>query len=376
MRKSKFVYILGALVVFVLLLMCALTYSLVQAKGESPEKPRFDLPNDVPWDKIPWQDFPDDFPYDEVPWDQLPDDMPWEKVPWEDVPWEELPDNYPWEDIPWDDLPDDFDWGSVTCTHRFGDWETYIAATCMSPGVALRRCDKCKFVVMSTIPATGEHVYEDEWQRTADPTCGRSGWEYRTCVQCHLVRETRELKPTGEHVFDQSGRCSACDMQQLTVRSASASKEYDGAPLYDMGYDVLYGSLPEGHKIQVYSFATLETVGSIANTFMVKILDSDGNDITHGYQITLEYGTLTMTQRQLTITTGSLTAVYNGSALVCHEYTQIGLLQGDEIKIEFTAQLTERGTCANVATVRIMRNGVDVTANYSIAFVFGTLTLR
>lgn len=462
-KQTKVLYILGVLTVLILALVAVLAASLVSdAFSNMPEKPRFDLPDDIPWEKIPWKEFPEGFPYDEVPWEDMPDntpwedvpwmevpwvelpddlaaelpldkipwdtlpedmpweelprDLPWEEIPWEDVPWEELPDDFPWEEVPWEDLPQDFNWQALTCEHEFGEPQTYIPATCITPGVDLYTCVKCDFAELRSSEPTNVHVYEGEWLERTAPTCTEEGLAYRVCVQCLIAEETSPIDPTGIHTYDEewievepatcvteglehkfcnqcggeeitqrinptgvhkfdeaTGKCINCDARQLTVGSASSTKIYDGLPLAAENCDILFGELAEGHDIVAVYTASRTDVGITDNLFTVEIVDEEGNNVTDGYEITLIYGTLTVTQRQLTVTTKSLSAIFD-KTLECHEYEQTGLADGDEIDIIFTAKLTERGTCANEATVRIMRDGRDVTANYAVTLVFGTLT--
>lgn len=465
MIKRFALYLLGFTTVTVLLLVAVLTAGLVSdAKNIYVEKPRFDLPNDIPWNKIPWKDMSENFPWEDVPFDRLPDNTPWEDIPWEDVPWKDIPDDlvgelpldkipwdslpedmpwdelprdlpwdsipwqevpwnelpadFPYKDIPWDNLPSDFNWQAVTCDHTFEWRETYLAATCVTPGWDMYACTKCGTSELWQTDPTGIHVYEDEWLTRIPATCVEEGLEYHVCVQCHVAEETQPTQPTGihtydeewievypatcveeglehklcnqcggeeitqstdptgKHIFDATGKCANCDMQRLTLKSDSDSKPYDGTPLAKHSFETLFGSPKQGHEIVATYTGNLSNVGVTDNLFTVRIIDEHGTDVTDGYEITYQYGTLTLTQRQLTVKTKSAVRPYDGNPLICHDYEQSGLADGDEIQITFTAKLTERGTCANIATVRIMRGDIDVTANYAITLIFGTLTVQ
>ena len=80
--------------------------------------------------------------------------------------------------------------------------------------------------------------------------------------------------------------------------------------------------------------------------------------------------------KQLTITAASGTKVYDGTALT-GSYTSEGLLEGDAIvSVTVTGSQTAVGTCDNVASAAVIKNGdVDVTANYIITYVKGTLAV-
>ena len=465
MTRRFALYLTGFTIFAVLLLVAGLTVGLVfEAKNIYVEKPRFDLPNDVPWDRIPWKDMSEDFPWEDVPfdrlpadapwedipwedvpwqdipddlvgelpldnipwdslpenmpWDELPRDLPWDAIPWQDVPWDDLPSDFPYKDIPWNDLPSDFNWQAVTCDHSFERSESYLAATCVVGGWDTYVCTQCGATELRQTEPTGIHVYNGEWQSRTAPTCVEEGLEFRVCEQCGVAEETQTVQPTGQHTYDEewievqpatcveqglqhklcnqcggeeitqhtnptgihiygaTGKCDNCDMQQLTLRSGSDTKQYDGTPLAKHSYETVFGTLKQGHEIVASYKGSLSNVGVADNLFTVRITDEQGADVTDGYDITYEYGTLTLTRRQLTVKTDSAARLYDGTPLICHDYEQSGLADGDEIQITFTATLTERGTCANIATVRIVRGNADVTANYAIALVFGTLTVQ
>lgn len=392
------------------------------------------LPDDTPWEDVPWQDVPwseipdrllDELPLEAIPWqdvasvdwDSIPEGLPWEEIPWQNVPWSELPDDFPYRDIPWNDLPPDFNWQAVTCEHMFELSQTVVEATCVETGSDLYVCTQCGESQLRQTEPTGVHVYEGEWQSRLAPTCVQEGLEFRVCEQCHVAEETQTVlptglhtydewidvqlatcveqglqhkfcnqcggeeitqtvEPTGVHLYDATGKCATCDRQQLTFVSGSAFKQYDGVPLEQHTFERLFGTLKSGHEAVAEYEGSLRDVGVTDNLFVVQIRDEQGNDVTDGYEITYEYGTLTMDRRQLTVITQSAARPYDGTPLECHSYEHFELADGDEIQIVFTSKLTERGTCANMATVRIVRQGLDVTANYVITLNFGSLTVH
>lgn len=87
--------------------------------------------NEFPWEDFPWDSIPEDFPWDIVPWENLPweemaDRIDWENFPWKNFPWEDLGENFPYESLPWDKLPDDFPyedipWGDLSENFPYGD---------------------------------------------------------------------------------------------------------------------------------------------------------------------------------------------------------------------------------------------------------------
>ena len=89
-------------------------------------------------------------------------------------------------------------------------------------------------------------------------------------------------------------------------------------------------------------------------------------------------GTFKITERPLTITADSAERVYDGTPLTADGFSSEGLAEGDSIssaKVE--GSQTEIGSSANtVSDAKIINaKGKDVTANYSITYVPGTLTV-
>lgn len=81
----------------------------------------------------------------------------------------------------------------------------------------------------------------------------------------------------------------------LTVTSGSAEKIYDGTPLkYDKAA-ITEGSLVKGHTTAIFVNGEQTDIGESANTFEVDIHDENGNSILANYELSKEYGTLTVT---------------------------------------------------------------------------------
>lgn len=89
-----------------------------------------------------------------------------------------------------------YDW----CVHEWSEWEVYIEPTCSRSGRQYRRCNKCYEGQYQDIPATGKHTWGD-WKVEMEPTCSSSGWQCRRCSVC-FQEETQDLPSNGRHVWD------------------------------------------------------------------------------------------------------------------------------------------------------------------------------
>lgn len=87
---------------------------------------------------------------------------------------------------------------------------------------------------------------------------------------------------------------------------------------------------------------------------------------------------VTLPKEKIVITANSGTKVYNGTALknAGYTYTEGVLADGDVLTAVVEGSQTDAGTSANVIkSVTVMRDGKDVTANYTIATADGSLTV-
>ena len=168
----------------------------------------------------------------------------------------------------------------------------------------------------------------------------------------------------------------------LKIKTESASKVYDGEPLMAPG-KLVEGQVLKGHKISIKSVYGCVDVGIAENIPEVIITDKNGSNVKEeGYRIEIDIGILTVTPRPITVTSKSAQKLYDGTPLVCHEYSitsgSLGKRHEKEVVgIEnFTGQQTEVGSSANVFNILIYTTtGHETTDNYEITYVYGTLTV-
>lgn len=88
-------------------------------------------------------------------------------------------------------------------------------------------------------------------------------------------------------------------------------------------------------------------------------------------------GVLTITPKELIITAGSKTE-YGPTPVTCDEWTVSGLVAGDKVEsVKITGIQSVPGSSPNVPSNAVIKNakGEDVTKNYAIKYVNGTLTM-
>ena len=166
----------------------------------------------------------------------------------------------------------------------------------------------------------------------------------------------------------------------ITVKAASAEKTYDGEPLSASNAEVVEGKLEDGDTITVDITASITNAGTTANKInKVTVKDASGNDVTGKYTITTQDGTLTVNKRALKITAKSAEKVYDGKALTANACeVSNNLVKGHKISVSVSGTQTQIGSSKNKASnAKIVdANNNDVTGNYDISYVDGTLTVK
>ena len=172
---------------------------------------------------------------------------------------------------------------------------------------------------------------------------------------------------------------------EVKVKSYDEIFTYDGTEHTKNDYDVLWANnaspatdnkLPNGDKV------TAEITGKVRdvkdtdlenNTIgKITITNADNVDVTNCYNnIQKSAGKLTVNpiSTPIVVTAGSETKVYDGTELTKNTCTYIDgvLLSGDMLEATITGSQKFVGSSNNtVSNVKVMRNGEDITSNYTM----------
>lgn len=186
------------------------------------------------------------------------------------------------------------------------------------------------------------------------------------------------LMPTGEWVYD--GTPFSADTFVITE---------------DSPYDIVEGNYirsarTRGSITNVGSCeSTIVSVEIVADYYDIAIPEYGTDvpdiveeiDVTYNYDITFVPGEITVTKRVIDVISESAKKVYDGEPLInsnskVSELTP--LANGDSFKVNTTGIITMPGTVKNTfdeSTAKVMRDGVDVTENYTINFIEGDLVV-
>ncbi|MBR2546231.1 MAG: InlB B-repeat-containing protein, partial [Erysipelotrichaceae bacterium] len=174
----------------------------------------------------------------------------------------------------------------------------------------------------------------------------------------------------------------------LVIKSSTKSWTYDGTVHTDEVYTVTFDGteLTADESGKVFTLPTGDKLTITATAKGVKyVADTADKNNTYEYEltnaagyanVTAEFGTLSITPAKLTITADSDAKVYDGTALTKDTYKSEGLVGGDKVdSVTVTGSQTAVGKSDNVPSAAevVDAKGEDVTANYEITYVKGSL---
>ena len=165
----------------------------------------------------------------------------------------------------------------------------------------------------------------------------------------------------------------------VTYTSGSDSKTYDGSPLTKNTASLTTGTLVTGHSATFSITGTQTNVGTSYNTLTGVTIMNGTTDVTSNYNISTLNGTLTVTQRPVEFTADSASKTYDGAPLIktTATLTDGTLVTGHSATFSITGTQTNVGSSTNTLTGVTIKDSSnnDVTSNYSISTLNGTLTV-
>lgn len=165
----------------------------------------------------------------------------------------------------------------------------------------------------------------------------------------------------------------------ITVTTETAKKAYDGKPLTACGWEHIGGTLLPGHTIDMQMMASLNDVGTIPNEGKAVITDTNGTDVGEIYHIDYRFGSLEIEPIPLRITTKSAQKIYDGTPLVCEDWTLTAgkLEQGAVLSVREYAVQQGVGSIDNAIGFQVIdETGRDITYHYDMVCDYGTLSVQ
>jgi len=164
---------------------------------------------------------------------------------------------------------------------------------------------------------------------------------------------------------------------EIVISSATATYVYDGYEHSSKEYRITQGSVKAGHRVSVISSSRLTEAGEIVNEIEAKIVDAAGADVSEEYKIEYDFGKLIVAPRPITVQSFSSEKEYDGEPLSYSEevtLTEGSVAGGETISYAFhDNHIVYTGTIENKFTATVYRGGADVTKNYEITYLYGSL---
>jgi len=218
---------------------------------------------------------------------------------------------------------------------------------------------------------------------------GDGAWTAEAPSWTHAGTYAAEFEVSAQFYDPATGTVQvAISPRPVTLASPTKSKPYDGTALTFAADEIAAapgGSLgelappfPAGESFSYSDFASITDAGRTDATFTWA---AGAGTLAADYDVTIRKGTLTVTKNaeEISVTAKSATWVYDGGTHALHEWTaeNLGaLVAGDALDVAFdpASAIAEPGETTNrIVSVKVMRGGTDVTANYTLSWWPGTL---
>ncbi len=251
----------------------------------------------------------------------------------------------------------------------------YISEFTIETGSAEKPYDgtplACPGYVITSGEISSEHKISDQITTTSITEIGKkdNGFDGTFVI---LEIATGEIVPIEHYKINyQLGTLTIKDpLVDLVIKTGSSTKEYDGERVVYEEFTT--EGLLDGHRVVAVNNSTSVNVinpGDVDdNVFDVIIVDGEGNDVSDQYKVSFDYGTLEVVRKSITITTKdgeSKLSDLNGGGLSVEDYTVSGeVALGDVLVIDNFAIVSTLGRHYNIASVKVMRGGEDVTSTY------------
>ena len=162
----------------------------------------------------------------------------------------------------------------------------------------------------------------------------------------------------------------------INITAQSANKPYDGQALTETRYDFTQNVIAKGDELVVTIEGSQTDAGSSVNAIKsYKVMRGDV-DVTDFYTFgEIENGTLTVTERKVTLTSESADKPYDGTPLTSPDVTvsDEGFVDGEVSDIKAIGTITDKGSVPNTITFTEGEN--FKASNYIIVRETGTLTI-
>jgi hypothetical protein len=217
-------------------------------------------------------------------------------------------------------------------------------------------------------------------------TCGGSPYagQYPNSIEIRSITNSNYGEVVNDYAITGDFGTLTITKRPITVQTPDLTKVYDGTPLAvpNDGLTITSGSLLPGESLFFLSDANITNVGTTPNIGRVQVRDSSGSDLpSDSYDITLEYGTLSVTPCPLTLTPYPESKVYDGTVFSgTIPLAGVGLPSGFSASgfVTSTSALVGSSISTTITGAQTIldSNGQNVDlSNFTISFSSGTAAI-
>ncbi len=157
-----------------------------------------------------------------------------------------------------------------------------------------------------------------------------------------------------------------------------ATHVYDGNRFSSDKYEISDGRTVDGDTLDISFESYLIDVGSLRNEPTISVRNRNGKDVTYFYSFHKTVGNITVTEKEITISTGSDTFSYDSyeHPLAEFELSRLTpLVNGHRLEIESLTSPVDAGTHKNIIEFKITDGRENKTSNYRITLNTGEIKI-
>lgn len=190
-----------------------------------------------------------------------------------------------------------------------------------------------------------------------------------------LDADGNEVTENYSLIYSEYGKLTV-DKRTVSILTADDTQIYDNAAHYCDKFVILEteGStlFADGETAEVTQITEGVLAGEYENILSFSVKNAEGEEVTENYNLIVNYGTLTVAPRPVSIRTYGTEFVYDGEAHSFSGHEEIkgeyGLLEGHTTSASGLTEITEAGEAHNLMSIGVYdAEGKVVTSNYKVS---------
>ena len=170
------------------------------------------------------------------------------------------------------------------------------------------------------------------------------------------------------------------DKKEVLVHADGGEYVYNGEEHSELGFRIDDSTpLVDGHIASVKQAPVIVNVGEMENILLISVADSESVDVTNNYCFTFDGATIKVVPKEITVITESGSLVYDGfdhSFDGCSLESGSEILEGHRLIVKSAGVIKDVETAENLLVAGVLDgNGNDVTKNYNISYIYGTIEI-